>query len=209
MLTYFAGRPARKVPAPMGLHDVTLDDKYDLSKKRSLMSGVQAMVRLTMMQHERDRQAGHNTAGYVTGYRGSPLGGLDQAMWRADDHLRRHNVHCRPAINEDLGATAVWGTQQVNLFEGARYDGVYAMWYGKGPGLDQSLDAMRQANYHGSAKHGGVLVLAGDDPAMRSTVDPYHSELLFEDLLMPVLYPADIQEVFDLALFGFELPLSR
>ena len=184
---------------------VSLDDKYTQDGGRVYLTGTQALVRLLLVQRRRDVAAGLNTAGFIAGYRGSPMTAMDMELWRAEEHTAHHHVRFWPATNEHMAATAVWGTQQVHYFGDADYDGVYAMWYGKGPGLDQSLDAIRQGNYHGAAKHGGVLVLAGDDPAMRSTVDAYHSELLFEDLLMPVLYPADIQEVFTLGLYGIEL----
>ena len=184
---------------------VSLDDKYTLDSGRIYLTGSQALVRLLLAQRRRDLAAGLNTAGFVSGYRGSPMTAMDVELWRAEAHTAKHHVRFWPATNEHMAATAVWGTQQAHYFGDANYDGVYAMWYGKGPGLDQSLDAIRQGNYHGSAQHGGALILAGDDPAMRSTVDAYHSELLFEDLLMPVLYPADIQEVFTLGLCGVEL----
>ena len=184
---------------------VSLEDKYTKDAGRVYLTGTQALVRLLLVQRRRDVAAGLNTAGFIAGYRGSPMTAMDMELWRAEEHTAHHHVRFWPATNEHMAATAVWGTQQVHYFGDADYDGVYAMWYGKGPGLDQSLDAIRQGNYHGAAKHGGVLVLAGDDPAMRSTVDAYHSELLFEDLLMPVLYPADIQEVFTLGLYGIEL----
>lgn len=184
---------------------VTLNDKYSLETGRIYLTGSQALVRVLLVQRRRDLAAGLNTGGFISGYRGSPMTVMDQEMWRAQALAKEHHVHFWPAVNEHMAATAIWGTQQAHYNADANYDGVYSMWYGKGPGLDQSLDAIRQGNYHGSAKHGGVLILAGDDPAMRSTVDAYHSELLFEDLLMPVLYPADIQEVFELGLYGFEL----
>ncbi|MDG1231277.1 MAG: indolepyruvate ferredoxin oxidoreductase family protein [Pseudomonadales bacterium] len=184
---------------------VTLEDRYTFDEGRVYLTGTQALVRLLLIQRRRDQLAGLNTAGFVSGYRGSPMTAIDQELWRAKDHLETHHVNFWPAVNEHMAATALWGTQQVHYNNDENYDGVYGFWYGKGPGLDQSLDAMRQANYHGTSKNGGVLVLAGDDPAMRSTVDAYHSELLFEDLLMPVLYPADVQEVFDLGFYGIAM----
>jgi len=184
---------------------ITLNDKYRFEEGRVYLTGTQAILRLLMIQRRRDAAAGLNTAGFISGYRGSPMTAIDVELWRAEDQIKKDHVHFWPATNEHMAATAVWGSQQATYFNDANYDGVFSMWYGKGPGLDQSLDAMRQGNYHGSARHGGVLILAGDDPAMRSTVDPYHSELLFEDLLMPVLYPADIQEVFELGLYGIAL----
>ncbi|MGI9219641.1 MAG: indolepyruvate ferredoxin oxidoreductase family protein [Woeseiaceae bacterium] len=189
----------------MSTSTVSLNDKYELDTGQIYLTGTQALLRLAMVQRRRDLAAGLNTAGFISGYRGSPMTAIDVELWRAKEQTQKDHVHFWPATNEHMAATAVWGSQQTNYFNDSNYDGVFSMWYGKGPGLDQSLDAVRQGNFHGSSKHGGVLFLAGDDPAMRSTVDPYHSELLFEDLLMPVLYPADIQEVFDLGLFGIEL----
>ncbi|NIS88577.1 MAG: indolepyruvate ferredoxin oxidoreductase family protein [Woeseiaceae bacterium] len=189
----------------MAAAHISLNDKYELDSGRVFVTGTQALLRLAMVQRRRDAAAGLNTAGFISGYRGSPMTAIDVELWRAKAQTEKDHIRFWPATNEHMAATALWGTQQVHYYNDANYDGVFGMWYGKGPGLDQSLDAMRQGNYHGTSKHGGVLVLAGDDPAMRSTVDPYHSELLFEDLLMPVLYPADIQEVFDLGLYGFEL----
>jgi len=183
----------------------SLTDKYTFDSGRIYLTGTQALVRLLLVQRRRDLAAGLNTAGFISGYRGSPMTVVDQELWRAQSELDRHHVKFWPGTNEHLAATSVWGTQGVHFFGDQKYDGVFAMWYGKGPGLDQSLDAIRQGNYHGSAPHGGVLILSGDDPAMRSTVDAYHSELLFEDLLMPVLYPADVQEVFLLGLHGIAL----
>ena len=184
---------------------ITLNDKYTLDSGRIYLTGTQALLRVLMVQRRRDLAAGLNTAGFISGYRGSPMTAIDVELWRAEALITDSKVEFWPATNEHMAATAVWVTQLVLYYNDAYVDGVYSMCYGKVPFLVQSLDAMRQANFHGAAKHGGVLVLAGDDPAMLSTVDPYHSELLFEDLLMPVLYPADIQEVFDLALFGIEL----
>ena len=182
-----------------------LMEKYTLDEGKVYLTGTQALVRLLLVQRRRDLAAGLNTAGFISGYRGSPMTVVDQELWRAKDQLEQHHVRFWPATNEHLAATAVWGTQGVHYFGDQTYDGVFSMWYGKGPGLDQSLDAIRQGNCYGSAPHGGVLILAGDDPAMRSTVDAYASELLFEDLMMPVLYPADIQDVFWLGLHGIAL----
>ena len=184
---------------------VSLEDKYELDTGRIYLTGTQALVRVLLVQRRRDLASGLNTAGFISGYRGSPMTAIDVELWRAKEQTEANHIQFWPATNEHMAATAVWGTQQVKFYNDANYDGVYSMWYGKGPGLDQSIDAVRQGNYAGTSKHGGVLMLSGDDPAMRSTVDAAHSELLFEDLLMPVLYPADIQEVFELALFGFEL----
>ncbi|MCH7692042.1 MAG: indolepyruvate ferredoxin oxidoreductase family protein, partial [Proteobacteria bacterium] len=146
----------------MALAAVTLDDKYTFESGRVYLTGTQALVRLCLMQRQQDRRAGLNTACFVSGYRGSPLGTVDREFWRAEEFLKKQHIHFQPGVNEDLAATAIWGSQQVNLFPGARYDGVFAMWYGKGPGVDRSGDVFRHANYAGTAPHGGVLVLAGD-----------------------------------------------
>ncbi|MBM3524732.1 MAG: indolepyruvate ferredoxin oxidoreductase family protein, partial [Alphaproteobacteria bacterium] len=184
---------------------VTLDDKYARESGRVFMTATQALVRLPMMQRQRDLAVGLNTAGFVSGYRGSPLGGLDQAMWRAKTFLKASHIHFQPGVNEDLAATAVWGTQQVNLFEGARYDGVFSMWYGKGPGVDRSGDVFRHGNLAGTARHGGVLLLAGDDHAAKSSTVPHQCEHAFISAMIPVLNPAGIQEFLDLGLYGWAL----
>ena len=184
---------------------VSLDDKYALTATRAYMSGIEALVRLPMLQRQRDLERGHNTAGLVSGYRGSPLGGLDQALWKAKPFLDQHNVTFLPGVNEDLAATAVWGSQQVNLFEGARYDGVFGMWYGKGPGVDRSMDVIRHANAFGTSPLGGVLAVAGDDHAAKSSSLPHQSEHMFIGVSMPVLNPASVQEVLDLGIYGWEL----
>ena len=135
----------------MSLNHVTLDDKYDLAKSRVFVTGYQALVRLTMMQHERDRRAGRNTAGYVTGYRGSPLGGLDQTFLRAKTPLEKYDIKFQPGLNEDLAATALWGSQQAELRGDGKFDGVFGVWYGKGPGVDRTGDVFRHANFAGSS----------------------------------------------------------
>jgi len=187
------------------LADVTLDDKYRLQKGRVYLNGIQALVRLTLMQQQRDRKAGLNTAGYVTGYRGSPLGGVDREFHRASDILDEHNVKFHPAVNEDLAATALWGSQQVNMYEGAKFDGVFGMWYGKGPGVDRSGDVFRHANSAGTSPHGGVLLLAGDDPACKSSTVPSQSEHALIDANIPVLNPVNVQEVIDFGLLGWAM----
>ena len=146
---------------PGQLAAVTLDDKYILDKGRVYLTGTQALVRLPMMQRQRDAAAGLNTGCFISGYRGSPLGGFDQALWSARRFIEKNHIRFQPAINEELAATAVWGSQQLRLFPGAKYDGVFAMWYGKGPGVDRSGDALKHGNSAGSAPNGGVLVLAG------------------------------------------------
>ncbi|MBL8404232.1 MAG: indolepyruvate ferredoxin oxidoreductase family protein [Dechloromonas sp.] len=183
----------------------TLDDKYTRSTGRVFLTGTQALIRLPMLQRERDLAAGLNTAGFVSGYRGSPLGNLDLGLWKAKPHLAEHHVTFQPGINEDMAATAVWGSQQVGLFPGARYDGVFGMWYGKGPGVDRCGDVFRHANAAGTARHGGVLVIAGDDHAAKSSTLPHQTEHVFKAVLMPVLYPANVQEYLDYGLHGWAM----
>jgi indolepyruvate ferredoxin oxidoreductase len=187
------------------LMQVRLQDKYVQERGRIYVNGMQALTRLVLMQRQRDQRAGLNTAGYVTGYRGSPLGGLDQAMEQASEHLTQHNIRFQPGVNEDLAATAVWGTQQVGLFGDALYDGVFAMWYGKGPGVDRSGDVFRHANLAGTSKHGGVLVLAGDDHTCKSSTTAHQTEYAFMDLGIPVLNPASLQEFIDYGLTGWAM----
>ena len=187
------------------IRKVSLDDKYALDRARAYMTGIEALVRLPMLQHQRDQQRGLNTAAFISGYRGSPLGGVDQAMWKARPWLERHNVHFQPGVNEDLAATAVWGSQQTNLFAGARYDGVFGMWYGKGPGVDRSMDVIKHANAFGTSRYGGVLAVAGDDHACKSSTLPHQSEHMFIGASVPVLSPANVQEVLDLGVYGWEL----
>ncbi|PAJ79520.1 indolepyruvate ferredoxin oxidoreductase family protein [Burkholderia ubonensis] len=187
------------------LKSVTLDDKYTLERGRAYMSGIQALVRLPMLQQERDRAAGLNTAGFISGYRGSPLGGLDQSLWKAKKHLSSHQIVFQPGLNEDLAATAVWGSQQVNLYSGAKYDGVFGMWYGKGPGVDRTGDVFKHANSAGSSQHGGVLVLAGDDHAAKSSTLAHQSEHIFKACGLPVLFPSNVQEYLDFGLHGWAM----
>ena len=190
---------------PSRLAQVSLDDKYTLGKGRVFLTGTQALVRLMLLQRERDVRAGLNTAGYISGYRGSPLGGVDQTMWGAKKHLERHHVVFQPGVNEDLAATAVWGTQQVGMFPGAKYDGVFGMWYGKGPGVDRCGDVFKHANAAGTSPHGGVLALAGDDHAAKSSTLPHQSEHIFKACMIPVLNPANVQEYLDLGLHGYAM----
>ena len=184
---------------------VSLDDKFDLSKERIFISGTQALIRLVLMQKERARQAGLNTAGYVTGYRGSPLGALDQQFQRATKLLTPADVVFRPAINEDLAATALWGTQQAQMRGEGKYDGVFGIWYGKGPGVDRSGDAFRHANLAGTSPHGGVLALMGDDHTCESSTTAHQSEFALVDAMMPILNPAGAQEILDFGLYGWAL----
>jgi indolepyruvate ferredoxin oxidoreductase len=189
----------------MSLNHVTLDDKYDLTKSRVFVTGYQALVRLTLMQHERDKRAGLNTAAYVTGYRGSPLGGLDYQFQRAAQHLAKRNGVFHPAINEDLAATALWGTQQAELRGEGKYDGVYGIWYGKGPGVDRTGDVFRHANFAGTSPYGGVLALMGDDHTAESSTTAHQSEYHFVDVMIPILNPAGVQEIIDYGLYGFAM----
>jgi indolepyruvate ferredoxin oxidoreductase len=185
--------------------EVTLDDKFLLTDGRVFITGVQALLRLLMDQHRLDKAAGLDTAGFVSGYRGSPLGGLDQQAARAGKFLKAEEVVFKEGLNEDLAATAVWGSQQANLFPGARHDGVFGMWYGKAPGVDRTGDAFRHANFAGTWPKGGVLAVAGDDHTCKSSTLPSQSEYAFQDFEMPVLSPADVQEVLDYGLLGFAL----
>ncbi len=185
--------------------DVSLDDKYDLTKERVFLTGVQALVRLTLMQKERDRRAGLNTAGFVSGYRGSPLGGLDQAFFKAQRNLLASDVIFTPGLNEDLAATAVWGTQQAEMRGEGRFDGVFGVWYGKGPGVDRSGDVFRHANLAGTSPHGGVLALMGDDHTAESSTVAHQSEFHFVDVMMPILNPAGAQEILDYGLYGWAM----
>ncbi|MBI5121181.1 MAG: indolepyruvate ferredoxin oxidoreductase family protein [Rhodospirillales bacterium] len=189
----------------MHIGNVTLDDKYVLETGRIFLTGTQALVRLPMMQRARDAAMGLNTAGFISGYRGSPLGGFDKELWAAKRFLKERHIHFQPGVNEDLAATACWGTQQVNLFEGAKYDGVFAIWYGKGPGVDRSGDVFKHANNAGTSKHGGVLALAGDDHAAKSSTAAHQSDFAFMDAMIPVLHPAGVQEILDYGLFGIAM----
>ncbi len=183
----------------------SLDDKYTVLNDRVFMNGTQALVRLPMLQRLRDKRAQLNTAGFVSGYRGSPLGNVDHEFWRAEKYLKPLGIHFQPGINEDLAATAVWGTQQVTLDPKAQVDGVFAMWYAKGPGVDRSGDVLRHANAAGTSRHGGVLVIAGDDHAAKSSTLPHQTEHIFKAVMMPVLAPSDIQEYLDLGIHGFAM----
>src|ERR1700686_3179813 len=189
----------------MALRDVELDDKYDLRQRRVFVTGFQALVRLCLMQKELDRRNGLNTAGFVTGYRGSPLGGLDSQFLRAKSFLETSDIRFQGGINEDLAATAVWGSQQAELRGEGKYDGVFGMWYGKGPGVDRTGDVFRHANLAGSSKHGGVLALMGDDHTAESSTTAHQSEFHFVDVMMPILNPAGVQEIIDYALYGWAM----
>ena len=185
--------------------EYTLDHKYSREQGRIYLSGVQALVRLPLMQQMRDRAAQLNTAGFISGYRGSPLGGFDLELWKAKKHLADSGIVFTPGLNEDLGATMVWGTQQTNLFEGAKVDGVFSMWYGKGPGVDRCGDVFKHGNAAGTSPLGGVLALAADDHACRSSTLPHGSELEFVSAMMPVLNPAGVQDILDMGLLGWAM----
>ncbi|WP_116133496.1 indolepyruvate ferredoxin oxidoreductase family protein [Tropicimonas sp. IMCC34043] len=187
------------------MQDVTLEDKYALKRGRVFVTGSQALARLPMLQRDRDVLAGLNTAGFISGYRGSPLGGYDMALWKAAAHLEAAHVRFQPGLNEDLAATAVWGTQQVGMGGRSQYDGVFAIWYGKGPGVDRSGDVFKHGNMAGTAPHGGVLALFGDDPMAKSSTVPHQSEPALIAAGMPVFDPASIQEYLDFGLMAFAL----
>ena len=184
---------------------VSLNDKYDLEKTSVLLNGTQALVRLMLMQKTRDMAAGLNTAGYVSGYRGSPLGAVDMQMVRAQAALNASNVRFDPGLNEDLAATALWGTQQAELRGEGKYQGVFGLWYGKGPGVDRSGDVMRHANMAGTSCHGGVVMAMGDDHTGESSTVLHQSEFAMVDAYMPVVSPAGVQEVLDFGLYGYAL----
>ncbi len=189
----------------MVLPAVSLDDKYVLEEGRIFVTGTQALVRLPMVQRWRDRAAGLETAGFVTGYRGSPLGGIDQAFAQARKFAEAADIRFQTGLNEDIAATAILGTQQINLLEKANKQGVFSMWYGKGPGVDRSGDAFRHGNLAGSAPHGGVLLLAGDDHTCKSSTTSHQSEYALMDAMIPVLNPAGVQEILDFGLYGWAL----
>ena len=182
-----------------------LDQRYGAETESFYLTGLQALVKLLLLQGESDARAGLNTAGFVSGYRGSPLAGLDRELWRAEPFLEQARIHFQPGLNEDLAATSIWGTQQVNLFPGGRYDGVFGLWYGKGPGVDRSGDVFKHANNAGTARHGGVLVVAGDDHICKSSTLPHQSEYSFMDARIPVLNPSDLRDVLELGLKGYAL----
>jgi indolepyruvate ferredoxin oxidoreductase len=202
-------RRRHRILEPRTLSEVdlsyTLEDALTRRSGRVYLTGVQALVRLPLMQRQRDEAAGLDTAGFISGYRGSPLGTYDLALWRARQHLEEHRIRFEPGVNEDLAATAVWGSQQAGLYEGPRTDGVFGIWYGKGPGVDRSCDALKHANYAGTAPHGGVLALCGDDPAARSSSIAHQSEPALVHCGIPILNPSDVQDYLDLGLLGFAL----
>ncbi len=188
------------------LASVSLDDKYTLEHGRAFMSGVQALVRLPMLQRQRDALAGLNTAGFVSGYRGSPLGGYDQALWAAKKHLAGNHIVFQPGVNEELAATALWGTQQLDLYpQDKKFDGVFGIWYGKGPGVDRCSDVFKHANMAGTARHGGVIAIAGDDHLAKSSTAAHQSDHNFKACGLPVFFPSDVQGILDMGLHAFAL----
>ncbi|WP_170412918.1 indolepyruvate ferredoxin oxidoreductase family protein [Ruegeria atlantica] len=189
----------------MSQPQISLNDRFDLEKNPVLLNGTQALVRLMLMQKARDTEAGLNTAGLVTGYRGSPLGAVDQQMMRAQKQLAESDVTFQFGLNEDLAATALWGSQQAGLRGDGKFDGVFGLWYGKGPGVDRSGDVMRHANMAGTAKHGGVLMAMGDDHTGESSTVLHQSEWSLVDMYMPVVSPAGVQEILDYGIYGFAL----
>ncbi|MGV3570924.1 MAG: indolepyruvate ferredoxin oxidoreductase family protein [Ramlibacter sp.] len=187
------------------MKDVALSDKYTATSGRIYLNGVQALVRLMLVQQQRDAAHGLRTAGFVSGYRGSPLGGLDEAFWAAEEHLKRHDVKFLPGLNEELAATAVWGTQQVHLTGGSDYDGVFALWYGKAPGVDRCGDVFKHMAHAGTSRHGGVLLVAGDDHGAYSSTLPNQSDHLFAASMIPMLYPQGVEDYLALGLHGFAM----
>jgi indolepyruvate ferredoxin oxidoreductase len=184
---------------------VAIDDKYTATSGRVYLTGTQALVRLPISQHMRDAAAGLNTAGFISGYRGSPLGVYDQELWRASRHLDAHNVRFQPGLNEEIAATSVFGSQQAAIFGKPKYDGVFGVWYGKNPGLDRAGDPIKHANAAGTSKHGGVLLVPGDDHAAKSSDLANQCEFALMNHAIPVLAPSDIQDVLDLGLYGWAL----
>jgi len=189
----------------MSKTQISLDDKYTALTGRVYLTGIQALVRLPISQHLRDQQAGLNTAGYISGYRGSPLSGYDTEIIKARKILEPNNIFFDPGLNEELGATAVWGSQQAGIFGKPKFDGVHSIWYAKNPGLDRAGDALKHGNFNGSAKHGGVLCVVGDDHAAKSATMPNQGDFAFMSFLMPILYPSNVQEVIDFGLYGWAM----
>jgi indolepyruvate ferredoxin oxidoreductase len=200
-----AGQPNAAQTGKPALAPVKLDDKYTSTSGKIFISGIQALVRLPMMQRQRDLAAGLHTAGFISGYRGSPLGGLDENLWKAQKLLEENHIRFAPGVNEDLAATAVWGTQTVDLIGPSKYDGVFAMWYGKGPGVDRCGDVFKHMNHAGTSRYGGVLLVAGDDHGAYSSTLPHQSDHIFAACMIPVLYPCNVQEYLDLGLHAWAM----
>ncbi|MHA7598831.1 indolepyruvate ferredoxin oxidoreductase family protein [Alicycliphilus sp. T452] len=191
--------------APLPRAHVTLDDKFEIQEGWIYLTGTQALTRLPLQQRLRDQAAGLNTGGFISGYRGSPLGRYDMELWAQQKRLEAHNIRFTPGVNEDLAATAVWGSQYVGLLPGSAVDGVFGIWYGKGPGTDRSADALRHLGSAGTHQHGGVLAIAGDDHGVKSSSVYNFSDPIFIAAGLPVLYPSNTQELLDLGLHGFAM----
>src|ERR1700723_148938 len=187
------------------LTEIKLADRFDLSKTSVLLTGAQAVARLLIAQKERDRRAGFNTGGFISGYRGSPVGGLDLQFARLKDLFKANDIHFEPGLNEELAATAIWGAQQAEMRGEGRFDGVFSLWYGKGPGVDRCGDVFRHANLAGTSPNGGVLALMGDDHTAESSTTAHQSEFHFVDLMIPILNPAGVQEIVDYGLYGWAM----
>ena len=196
---------ATSMQKPVSLAKVSLDDKYALERGRVFLTGTQALVRLPMLQRQRDQAKGLNTGCYISGYRGSPLGGFDQQLWQAKPFLERNHIVFQPGVNEDMAATALWGSQQLNLGPKSKHDGVFGIWYGKAPGVDRCGDVVRHANSAGTDPNGGVLMLCGDDHAAVSSTVPGQSEHNLASWMVPMLYPAGVQEYLDYGLLGWAM----
>ncbi|MEC9214184.1 MAG: indolepyruvate ferredoxin oxidoreductase family protein [Pseudomonadota bacterium] len=190
---------------PHLLRNIQLNDKFAPGPTRVYLTGIDALVRLPLLQHEIDTAAGLKTGGFISGYRGSPLGGLDQSLWAAKKYLESHHITFNPGINEELAATSVWGSQQLGIVSDSNYDGVFGMWYGKGPGVDRSMDVIKHANAFGTSPYGGVLAVAGDDHACKSSTLPHQSEHMFMGASVPVLAPSNVQEVLDFGIYGWAM----
>ena len=192
----------------MGINQgpISLYQKYTQDTGHVFTTGIQALVRLPMAQIRRDRANGLNTAGFISGYRGSPLGGYDQALWQAKAHLAAQNIVFQPGVNEELAATAVWGSQQLDLYpQSKKFDGVFGIWYGKGPGVDRCSDVFKHANMAGTAKHGGVIAIAGDDHIAKSSTAAHQSDHIFKACGLPVFFPSSVQDILDMGLHAFAM----
>lgn len=193
------------IETPASEPEVTLDDKYELEEGQVFITGTQALVRVPMAQRQRDAAAGLKTGGFISGYRGSPLGLYDQSLWKAKPFLKNNDIHFQPGVNEDLAATSLWGTQQLHLSGKSDYDGVFGIWYGKGPGVDRSGDVLKHGNMAGTTEHGGVLVLMGDDHTAKSSTVAHQSEQAMAAAMIPVLNPSTVQEYLDYGLYGIAM----
>ena len=184
---------------------MNLNDKYVIKKGQIYLSGIQALVKLPLLQRSLDLKNGLLTAGFISGYRGSPLGGVDKALWSAENILKSSDIQFVPGLNEDLAATHVWGSQQVGFFGPSKYDGVFGMWYGKGPGVDRSGDAIKHANVAGTSKHGGVLMVVGDDHPCKSSTFPHQSDQMLTGSFVPILNPSNIEDMLSFGLYGWAM----